>query len=309
MFIIHDYRMHFLLHICNSLLKFQDPQDHYLGTIPEQAHKECATEIKVLNKQDNYIQIEEASTSTAEIEVLDTQPDLIPIEDSDSKAVSEITVLSKQTEFILIEEKDSGAVVESISEETKEADGTSGLPDNSSDSVVQDASISSEQLPPDHLQPNIVQKQDTEISGLLKHPTKSIQHLCATTACQTLEGIESGETNEVIKNMTDEIHELRKENSNLKLELNAAQQAKASLELEIRQKEEVIIKTQAEAINTEETFKLEIKQLKEKLKENSEIIDKSSTKILEQQLKEAKEKEAKAASELNQRNKDVLNYQ
>lgn len=111
------------------------------------------------------------------------------------------------------------------------------------------------------------------------------------------------------KKMGDEMQELRKENSNLKLELNAAQQAKASLELEIRQKEEVIIKTQAEAINTEEAFKLEIKQLKEKLKENSEIIDKSSSKILEQQLKEAKEKEAKATSELMQRNKDVLNYQ
>lgn len=292
-------------------MKFQDPQDHYLETIPQQAHKECATEIKVLNKQDDYIQIEEASTSTAEIEVLDTQFDLIPIEDSDSKAVSEITVLSKQSEFIiLIEEKDSGTVVESASEETKKADGTSVLPANSSDSIVKDASISSEQLPPEQLQQNIVQKQDTEISpGLLKDSRKSIQNLDSNIGSQTFEEFESSKTNEVIKNMTDEIHELRKENSNLKLELNAAQQAKASLELEIRQKEEVIIKTQAEAINTEEAFKLEIKQLKEKLKENSEIIDKSSTKILEQQLKEAKEKETKAASELNQRNKDVLNYQ
>lgn len=272
----------------------------------EKVHRECATEIHVVNKEDNYIQIAEASTSTTELS--DTLSDFFSIYDNDSRSVSEVTVLSKEAGFIIIEDKDSGAVVESVSEETKGTDGDSVLPAKSSDSLVKDASISSEQLPSDQIQENIIEKRDTELSqGLLKPPVKSIQNL-SSIGCQTL-GIESRELNPLLKNMCDEIHELRKENSNLKLELNAAQQAKASLELEIRQKEEVIIKTQAEAINTEETFKLEIKQLKEKLKENSEIIDKSSTKILEQQLKEAKEKETKAASELSQRNKDALNYQ
>lgn len=109
--------------------------------------------------------------------------------------------------------------------------------------------------------------------------------------------------------ITDELHELRKENSELKLQLNAAQQAKASLELEIRQKEEVIIKTQAEAINTEQTYKVEIKQLKEKLKENSEIIDLSVNKDFEQELKEAKEREARALAEVAAKIKEEMNHQ
>lgn len=111
---------------------------------------------------------------------------------------------------------------------------------------------------------------------------------------------------EFTQTMTDELLELRKENSELKLQLNAAQQAKASLELEIRQKEEVIIKTQAEALNTEQAYKIEIKQLKD----NTELIDKSSNnKDLEQQLKETKEREAKALGELSQLKKDISNYE
>lgn len=105
--------------------------------------------------------------------------------------------------------------------------------------------------------------------------------------------------------MTDELLELRKENSELKLQLNAAQQAKATLELEIRQKEEVIIKTQAEALNTEQAYKNEIKQLKD----NSELIEKSSNNDSEQQLKESKEREAKALGELSQLKKDISNYE
>lgn len=108
---------------------------------------------------------------------------------------------------------------------------------------------------------------------------------------------------------SEKLNEQQQEISNLKLQLNAIQQAKASLELEIRQKEEVIIKAQAEALKNEQAYKQEIKQLREKLKENSKLIEKDSCKELEDQLKEAKAREAKAVAELNQRKKDDLNYQ
>lgn len=109
--------------------------------------------------------------------------------------------------------------------------------------------------------------------------------------------------------LSEKLNEQQQENSDLKLQLNAIQQAKASLELEIRQKEEVIIKTQAEALKNEQAYKQEIKQLREKLKENSKLIEKDGSKELEDQLKEAKAREAKAVAELNQRTKDDLNYQ
>ncbi|XP_018578896.1 transforming acidic coiled-coil-containing protein 2-like isoform X2 [Anoplophora glabripennis] len=109
--------------------------------------------------------------------------------------------------------------------------------------------------------------------------------------------------------LSEKLNQQQQENSDLKLQLNAIQQAKASLELEIRQKEEVIIKTQAEALKNEQTYKQEIKQLREKLKENSKLIEKDGSKELEDQLKEAKAREAKAVAELNQRTKDDLNYQ
>nr|CAH7752982.1 unnamed protein product [Callosobruchus chinensis] len=98
--------------------------------------------------------------------------------------------------------------------------------------------------------------------------------------------------------INDTLNALQQENSDLKLKLNASQQEKASLELKIRQKEEVIIKSQAEALKSEQLFKQELKQLKEQLKENSKFIENDSTKELQEQLKEAKSREAKLLNEL-----------
>ncbi|XP_028140475.2 early endosome antigen 1 isoform X1 [Diabrotica virgifera virgifera] len=112
--------------------------------------------------------------------------------------------------------------------------------------------------------------------------------------------------------MTDIVEKLNQQQaeiSDLKLKLNAAQQHNASLELQIRQNEEIVIKTQAEALRTEQNYQQEVKQLKQKLNENSKIIEKDKIKELEEQLKDVKAKEAKLAVELSQRTKDDLNYQ
>lgn len=109
--------------------------------------------------------------------------------------------------------------------------------------------------------------------------------------------------------LNDKLAMQQQEISELKLQLNASQQAKASLELEIRQKEEIIIKTQAEALKNEQAAKQEIKKLEEKLKENSKLIEKGSAKELEEQLKEAKAREQQALNELNARNKEDTNIQ
>ncbi|CAH1965265.1 unnamed protein product [Acanthoscelides obtectus] len=98
--------------------------------------------------------------------------------------------------------------------------------------------------------------------------------------------------------INDTMNALQQENSDLKLKLNASQQEKASLELEIRQKEEIIIKSQAEALKSEQLFKQELKQMKEQLKENSKFIENDITKELQDQLKEAKLREAKLLDEL-----------
>lgn len=93
----------------------------------------------------------------------------------------------------------------------------------------------------------------------------------------------------------------QQEISDLKLQLNASQQIIASLELKIRQKEEIIIKTQADAIKQAHLYNSELKKLKEELNESSKVIESSSSSELEEALKAAKENESKALAELNEK--------
>ncbi|CAG9855117.1 unnamed protein product [Phyllotreta striolata] len=112
--------------------------------------------------------------------------------------------------------------------------------------------------------------------------------------------------------MTDSLERLNQQQheiADLKLKLNQAQQHNASLQLQIRQNEEIIIKTQAEALKTEQNYQQEVKQLKEKLNENSKLIEKDRIHELEEQLKEYKAKEMKLLSEISQKTKDDVNYQ
>ncbi|CAH0562387.1 unnamed protein product [Brassicogethes aeneus] len=103
-----------------------------------------------------------------------------------------------------------------------------------------------------------------------------------------------------IQKMAELTTEQQREIADLKFQL---QQARASLELEIRQKEEIVIKTQAERND----FKSEIKELNEMLKEKSKILENnlenggSKDKELEEQVKEGKEKAAQMAHELKKR--------
>lgn len=97
-----------------------------------------------------------------------------------------------------------------------------------------------------------------------------------------------------------ESFEVRKENAALKLQINAAEQTVATLELEIKQKEEVIIKTQAQLINMEMDTK--------KFKDN-DMVDNNSIKIHEQQLKELEQREAKLEAELNEAKEKISQYE
>ncbi|XP_056645243.1 dentin sialophosphoprotein isoform X2 [Diorhabda sublineata] len=112
-----------------------------------------------------------------------------------------------------------------------------------------------------------------------------------------------------MSDMVEKLNQQQAEISDLKLKLNAAQQHNASLELQIRQNEEIVIKAQAEVIKTEQTYQQEVKQLKQKINENSKIIEKDRIQELEEQLKEAKAREAKLLAELSQKTKDDVNYQ
>ncbi|KAJ3622629.1 hypothetical protein MTP99_018921 [Tenebrio molitor] len=93
----------------------------------------------------------------------------------------------------------------------------------------------------------------------------------------------------------------QQEISELKLQLNASQQTIASIELKIRQKEEIIIKTQADSFKQAQQLKAEIKKLKDQLKETSKIIENSSATELEDAVKAAEEKASKALNELHDR--------
>ncbi|KAJ8923493.1 hypothetical protein NQ315_010071 [Exocentrus adspersus] len=207
---------------------------------------------------------------------------------SDNK--SSETQSSEQTKdsSVVIDTNDSELVIESKSEETALKDDNIGSEQNDEDRVDENPEFVA-QPPAESATANLTDSQKSEQNIRLPFDIESYRTRMA--------------------DLSEKLSEQQQENSNLKLQLNAIQQAKATLELEIRQKEEVIIKTQAEALKNEQAYKQEVKQLREKLKENSKLIEKDGSKELEEQLKEAKAKEAKAIAELNQRSKDDLNYQ
>ncbi|XP_044256924.1 transforming acidic coiled-coil-containing protein 1-like [Tribolium madens] len=110
----------------------------------------------------------------------------------------------------------------------------------------------------------------------------------------------ASQENNIISDSGEKLSQ-QQEISDLKLQLNASQQTIASLELKVRQKEEVIIKTQADSIKQTQALKSDIKKLKEQLKETSKIIENSSTSELQEALKAAEEKAAKALNDLHDR--------
>ncbi|XP_049826554.1 interaptin isoform X2 [Aethina tumida] len=142
---------------------------------------------------------------------------------------------------------------------------------------------------------NVIQKQSDEVKALLTSTPIIQKQLCDIELNQ-------------VKIMSELIADQQREISDLKLELNALQQSKASLELEISKKEEIIIKTQAESLKKEQEYKMEIKELKEKIKENSKLIEKGGSREIEEQLKEAKEKAAHAMSELLKKSHQEADY-
>ncbi|XP_044765836.1 transforming acidic coiled-coil-containing protein 2-like isoform X2 [Coccinella septempunctata] len=118
------------------------------------------------------------------------------------------------------------------------------------------------------------------------------------------------ETPNIPQKKMEEINEkLQQDFSDMKLELNAAQQAKAILELEISKKDEIILKTEAEAMKKEQHYMQEIKALKEQLKEKVNSINekdtKDSLKDLEEAFKEAKAKEVDVMKVLEEYEKTI----
>lgn len=108
--------------------------------------------------------------------------------------------------------------------------------------------------------------------------------------------------------LNDKCINLEEELTDLKLQLNASQQVRASLELQLTQKEEVIIKSQTEALRKHQSYKQEIKQLKDKLEEKNAEEDNTPLKELQETNKSLKLREAKLLSELNARKNDEQNY-
>lgn len=140
------------------------------------------------------------------------------------------------------------------------------------------------------------------VSEDIKHSCSEEKHVSTTLAIEKVDKpeVENIEvTSNIPKTKMEEINEkLQQEFSDTKLELNAVQQAKAALVLEMSKKDEIILKTQAEAMKKEKQYMQEIKVLKEQLKEKANTINekdlkdsKDSLKDLEEALKEAKAKE------------------
>ncbi|XP_022902245.1 transforming acidic coiled-coil-containing protein 1 [Onthophagus taurus] len=99
--------------------------------------------------------------------------------------------------------------------------------------------------------------------------------------------------------LNDKIALQEQEISDLKLQLNQYQQGRATLDLQLRQKEEVIIKTEAEAQRKEMQYKQEIRQLKEKLEAQSEVKEDDDVKVLKENLDKMKIREEKLLDQLN----------
>lgn len=93
--------------------------------------------------------------------------------------------------------------------------------------------------------------------------------------------------------LTDKLSLQEEETEELKLQLNASQQVRATLELQLRQKEEVIIKIQSELLRQQQGHKQEVKQLKEKLEEK--CAQPANTQLTEMQdsIKTLQERESK----------------
>lgn len=68
-----------------------------------------------------------------------------------------------------------------------------------------------------------------------------------------------------MQDLTENNDLLEQDVCDLRLQLNQSQQARATLELQVRQKEELIIKTQVESQKKEIAFRNEVKLLHEKL--------------------------------------------
>ncbi|KAF5285279.1 hypothetical protein FQR65_LT13293 [Abscondita terminalis] len=117
--------------------------------------------------------------------------------------------------------------------------------------------------------------------------------------------------NKISKTMADLSEKnmnLEEEIADLKLQLNASHQVRAGLELQLTQKEEIIIKSQTEALRKQQSYKQEIKQLKDKLDEKNSEEDNTPLKELQETNKSLKLREGKLLSELNARKIDEQNY-
>lgn len=102
----------------------------------------------------------------------------------------------------------------------------------------------------------------------------------------------------------DEIALQEQEISDLKLQLNQCQQIRASLELQLRQNEEIIIKTEAEAQRKEMQYKQELRQLKEKLDAKGEVKEPDEINKLKETVDKMKSREEKLLDQLNKLSSD-----
>ncbi|KAK5639661.1 hypothetical protein RI129_012153 [Pyrocoelia pectoralis] len=155
---------------------------------------------------------------------------------------------------------------------------------------------------------------DNSYSEVPAVSTNEVQNIISKNKRNRLENISeqySTESATTLKRMTDlndTINQLEEENAALKLQLNASQQLRQSLELQLTQKEEVVIKTQTEALRKQQASKQEIKQLKDKLDEKVTENNGSPTKELQETIKSLKTREGKLLSELNTHKNDEQNY-
>ncbi|KAF5300199.1 hypothetical protein FQA39_LY11233 [Lamprigera yunnana] len=107
---------------------------------------------------------------------------------------------------------------------------------------------------------------------------------------------------------SDMINKLEEDVSNLKLQLNASQRVRATLELQLTQKDELIIKSQTETLRKDQSFKQELKQLKDKLQEIDSNDINIPLKELQETVTSLKLRETKLLEELASQNNNEQNY-
>ncbi|XP_023310258.1 transforming acidic coiled-coil-containing protein 1-like [Anoplophora glabripennis] len=175
-----------------------------------------------------------------------------------------------------IESTDKQIEKEEPSKETSEIQYEKGHKDNSSEFIEQPKSIEEEQE-------SFKKESEFEFQKL------EICHKHAESSCEAeLETCLISEQPQ--KQLTSDCEneaEFRKETEKPQTHLDLDSEAKTEKKLE----------------------KVEVSELEGTLKENSKLIGKNERKELEDQLQEAKAREAKAVAELNQKTKDVLHYQ